>query len=81
MRVIFVKTILEEYGFRVDVREDALIARMEDRDMEFMKRRLKVLGYLTIHTRQIDMIMSNSASVQHYRNMFRRDLHNLFEPQ
>jgi len=80
-RVVFVKEVLEEYGFRASVREDNLLSRIEDRDEEFMKSRLRVLGFLTIHTRQLDMVMANSASYQHYQEKIHQDIRELLQVQ
>jgi pyruvate, water dikinase len=73
-RAHFVGDILSDYDFRVEVREDAVFARLEGRDQEFMKERLRVLGYLSIHTRQLDMIMSNDAAARSHREKIRKDL-------
>lgn len=73
-RILFIADILENQGFRVEVKEDMLVARMEDRGREEMEENLKVLGYLTIHTRQLDMIMKNGASVSRYRGRILHDL-------
>jgi len=76
-RVVFVKEILEDYGFRAELNEDNLIARLEGRETEYMKDRLRILGYLTIHTRQLDMVMSRPASVSHYHEKLRGDIESI----
>jgi len=78
-RVVFVKEILEEYGFRTSVRQDNLLSRIEDRDEAFMKSRLRVLGFMTIHTRQLDMVMANPASYQHYQEKIHQDIRELLQ--
>ena len=77
-RIIFIQSIMERYDFRVRVNADALTARIENFDMDFMERHLRIIGYLIIHTRQIDMIMSNSSTVDRYRKKFVRDIESLF---
>jgi pyruvate,water dikinase len=77
-RVFFVKEILEGYHFRVEVKGDNLMARLEGYDKELMLRNLKIIGYLAIHTRQLDMIMENPALVKFYRNKMCQDIQNLF---
>jgi pyruvate,water dikinase len=73
-RVIFIKEILVEHGFRVELNDDNAIARLEGRDKDFMVERLRILGYLTLHTRQLDMIMSKPAAVSYYSSKIRQDI-------
>ena len=72
-----IKEILEKYDFRVEVREDNLIARVEHHEKEYMKERLQILGYLTLHTRQLDMIMANDSEVRYYRAKMEKDIREL----
>ena len=77
-RIFFIKEILEEYHYRVEVKEDNLIARLEDCGKDLMIKNLRIVGYLTIHTKQLDMIMSNNALVRQYRAKIRKDIEDLF---
>ncbi|SKA96440.1 pyruvate, water dikinase [Paucidesulfovibrio gracilis DSM 16080] len=73
-RARFVADILERFDFRCDIREDSLTARVKDAGREFMEERLKVLGYMVIHTRQIDMIMADPPAVARARRKMLADL-------
>jgi pyruvate,water dikinase len=73
-RAEFVAEILEIRGFAVDVNEDASFARVSVGPEEEMLTALKVIGYMLMHTRQLDMIMHNEAMVQSYKQKILDDL-------
>ncbi len=73
-RARFVGGILEEFEFLSQIRGDGVIARLEGYDEEVMKEKLRILGYLTIHTRQLDMVMFNDASCQQHRSKLLSDI-------
>jgi len=76
-RVHFISRILEDFEFSTDVVGDSVRARLEGHGQRYMKARLKVLGYLIIHTRQLDMIMADPASISHYRGKMTRDINSM----
>lgn len=76
-RVKLIGDILENNGFQLELNGDNLIARTEDHDIEYMKEKLKILGYLTIHTRQLDMIMANKSSVEFYQSKLNKEISEL----
>lgn len=76
-RVHFIGELLERYGFRVEVKQDHLRARLEGQSREYMEKRLQMLGYLTLHTRQLDMIMTNPSRVVYYRDKMIKDIDSL----
>ena len=73
LRARFVGDLLEDLDFRVRVRQDNMFARVEGLPRKAMARRLKILGYLITHTRQLDMIMTNNAEVQRRKERFLED--------
>nr|WP_287412528.1 PEP/pyruvate-binding domain-containing protein [Pseudodesulfovibrio sp.] len=73
LRARFVGDLLEELEFRVRVRQDNMFARAEGLPRKAMGRRLKILGYLITHTRQLDMIMTNKAEVARRKARFLKD--------
>ncbi len=73
-RAQLVTGILRENGFRVNLKEDSLIARLDNADVEYMKTRLVILGYLIMHTRQIDMVMHSDEAFHRYQTKFCNDI-------
>ncbi len=73
-RAVFVGEILEKHDFRVEIKKDCCFARIEGLEKEVMKEKLRILGYMIIHTRQLDMVMSNDTSVQQHKNKILNDI-------
>jgi pyruvate,water dikinase len=73
-RVHFITGLLEENGFGLRINEDMVAARVEGLKQEEMETKLRILGYLIMHTRQLDMIMSHPATVERYRGKMREDI-------
>jgi pyruvate,water dikinase len=74
LRLQFIEQILKKFDFRVEITEDSMIARLEGYDRNFMLERLKVLGYVSVHTRQLDMVMADDATVNHYMQQHLKDI-------
>jgi pyruvate,water dikinase len=73
-RVHFISAILEDLDFTTELREDHLSARLHSHKMAYMLKRLEILGYLTLHTRQLDMIMANPGQVAYYQKKIGADI-------
>ncbi len=78
-RARFVGEILDEFNFQTRVREDALFARLDDCDQEFIENHLEILGHILIHTRQLDMIMNKEDVVQLYKKRILNQLHAMMD--
>ncbi|HME46246.1 MAG TPA: PEP/pyruvate-binding domain-containing protein [Syntrophorhabdales bacterium] len=61
-----IETVLRRFHFWVQTKGDTLSARLERQENEYMTKGLKVLGYLILHTRQLDMVLSDPARVTWY---------------
>lgn len=77
----FIGDILGQHGFQIEINEDNLAARVEDQDKDYMLDRIKILGYLSLHARQLDMIMSNPARVEYYRRKINADILKIIAPK
>jgi pyruvate, water dikinase len=80
-RVALVADLLREQAFAVETVEDSLRARLEGLDERAMCAKLKILGFLIIHTRQLDMVMANEASTAACREKLRAGIAGLEEQQ
>ena len=49
--------------------------------MDYMLERLRILGYLTLHTRQLDMIMGNKGQVNYYMKKLSDDIDRMLAGQ
>ncbi|MFZ5812945.1 MAG: PEP/pyruvate-binding domain-containing protein [Thermodesulfobacteriota bacterium] len=67
LRAEFVAGILEDHGFAIEINEDSVFARRSGGPSEEMEEALRIVGYLLMHTRQLDMIMHNRGLVAAYR--------------
>lgn len=73
-RARFIGGILEEFEFRSEIYGDGVMSRLEGYDEDEIKEKLKILGYLIIHTRQLDMVMFNEASCHQLRGKLLADI-------
>lgn len=62
-RVRAISLILEQEGFRVNVKGDKVDARLQKYPNSYIESRIDILGRLLIFTRQLDMLMTSEESV------------------
>jgi len=76
-RARFIGDLLADLSFDVKVTEDVVTARRTGLDAADVEQSLRVVGYLLMHTRQLDMVMNQPAAVEHYRSKMRADIEGL----
>lgn len=77
LRVRLMADILQEHGFTADAKRDALFAHAENASRQDILAKTRILGYLLIHTRQVDMIMRNAGMVAGLNKKLREDIRKL----
>ena len=79
-RADLISRILRKYDFRVETKADTIFARLEGLEQTFLEARLKVLGYIIVHTRQMDMVMYNDTMVDYYYKDMMKGIDSFMEP-
>ncbi|MEJ2670898.1 MAG: PEP/pyruvate-binding domain-containing protein, partial [Deltaproteobacteria bacterium] len=74
-RIRFLTRVLEDLDFRVEPKEDSIVARIDGYDADVLEGKLEVLGRLMMVAKQLDMVMlSEEAVEQHYRDFSARHI-------
>lgn len=73
-RVKFIGEVMQEFGFGIKISEDSLAARVEGLHQNEMEEKLRIVGYLITHTRQVDMIMADADAVASLRAKMLKDI-------
>ena len=63
------------------MREDNLFARAESRERADILDRLRIVGYLLMHTRQMDMAMDGPSAVAAFKEKLLTDIATLLAPR
>jgi pyruvate,water dikinase len=74
-----IRNILERFDFWTQVKGDMISARIERQGKGYMMERLKVLGYILLHTRQLDMVLSDPARVRRCAEEMMKELSTFVE--
>ena len=79
LRARMVADLLEAHGFRADVKDDSLFAVAENFPAADILQKTRMLGYLLIHTRQVDMIMLEQERAAALREKLGGDMGSLLD--
>lgn len=77
-RVHFVAELLTQFDFATEIMGDTLTARLEGGDEKSFLSALRALGYLVMHTRQLDMIMDDDQALATHRFQMLEDMLSLY---
>jgi pyruvate, water dikinase len=76
-RVRFLAKVLDHVDFRVDLKEDSLVARADGYELPVLEEKLDILGRLMMVSKQMDMVMFSDAMVDYYYQEFINEGYNL----
>jgi len=74
VRARLLADILQHFDFRIELRSDSLLARLKKQPTRYLESRLQILGYLSLHARQLDMVMDRPGAVEQYKEKFLADI-------
>lgn len=77
LRARMVADLLEQHGFRADVKDDSVFAVAEGYSAAETLQKTRLLGYLLIHTRQVDMVMLETERATALKNKMQADMESL----
>ena len=80
-RATLIGRLLELFDFRTEQKADTLFARIEGHRRAFLAERMKVLGYIVVHTRQMDMVMFKDAMVDWYYKEMSKEIRSILSPE
>ncbi|MFP5237620.1 MAG: PEP/pyruvate-binding domain-containing protein [Acidobacteriota bacterium] len=80
-RVHLVVSVLDRFGFHSEVRGDSVTARIEGQNKERMIQTLRILGYLLIHTRQLDLALAHDAVSAQWKEKLLTDIAKVVDSQ
>ncbi len=66
--------VMTNLGFMVDVRQDALFARMEEMEEQALLDALVSVGHIIIHSRQADTGLGNEAGILQFKETLQKGL-------
>jgi pyruvate,water dikinase len=78
-RAQLISGLLSDLGFDTNITDDLVTARRTHLEQPEVEQGLRVVGYLLMHTRQLDMIMNQPEAVEHYRAKMAVDIDGLLK--
>jgi pyruvate,water dikinase len=76
-RARLIGELLADLGCDITIIEDMVTARRTNLGQPEVEKGLRIVGYLLMHTRQLDMVMNQPAAVEHYRAKMKNDIDSL----